>query len=175
MGQQSAVASQMKKIKGDQLIVPSNDVYEHAQSLLDPIARRAYEHFESRGGAHGHDLEDWCRAEAELLQPVNVELSDSGDALLVIADVADYRPEDLRVSVEPQSLRICGRLPAEKKLPSKPEKELSRLDGFFVSFDLPTLINSSQVSVTITQDDLLKVLLPKLMQPEVATGADMKN
>src|ERR1700722_7170577 len=109
MGQKSAVASQMKKIDGDRLIVPPSEIYEHAQSLLDPIARRAYELFESRGGAHGYDLEDWCRAEAELLQPVNVELSDSGDALLVIADVAGYRPEDLRVSVEPQSLRICGR------------------------------------------------------------------
>ena len=175
MGQKSAVASQMKKIDGDRLIVPPSEVYEHAQSLLDPIARRAYELFESRGGTHGHDLEDWCRAEAELLQPVNVELSDSGDALLVIADVAGYRPEDLRVSVEPQSLRICGRSSAGKKVPDKSEEDFRRFDGFFVSFDLPAHINSSQASANITQDDLLKVLLPKLIQPEVGAGADMKG
>lgn len=30
------------------------------------IARRAYEIFCERGGEHGHDLDDWLRAEREL-------------------------------------------------------------------------------------------------------------
>jgi hypothetical protein len=30
------------------------------------IARRAYELFETRGCEHGHDWEDWFRAESEL-------------------------------------------------------------------------------------------------------------
>jgi hypothetical protein len=30
------------------------------------IARRAYERFETRGGEHGHDQEDWFGAEQEL-------------------------------------------------------------------------------------------------------------
>ncbi len=30
------------------------------------VARRAYELFLARGGEHGHDLEDWLRAESEL-------------------------------------------------------------------------------------------------------------
>lgn len=30
------------------------------------IARRAYELFEQRGGAHGHDWDDWLSAEREL-------------------------------------------------------------------------------------------------------------
>jgi hypothetical protein len=32
----------------------------------DQIAQRAYELFEQRGCAHGDDLQDWLRAEAEL-------------------------------------------------------------------------------------------------------------
>jgi hypothetical protein len=32
----------------------------------DEIAKRAYELFLERGGAHGSDAEDWIRAEAEL-------------------------------------------------------------------------------------------------------------
>ena len=28
---------------------------------------RAYQLFEQRGGEHGHDLEDWLRAEAEVV------------------------------------------------------------------------------------------------------------
>ena len=34
------------------------------------IARRAYEIFCERGGEHGHDLDDWLRAERELCETV---------------------------------------------------------------------------------------------------------
>jgi hypothetical protein len=34
----------------------------------DDIARRAYERWEARGRQHGHEVEDWLAAEAELLQ-----------------------------------------------------------------------------------------------------------
>jgi Protein of unknown function (DUF2934) len=40
------------------------------QSLVIPtenIARRAYELFLARGGEHGHDVEDWLRAEGEII------------------------------------------------------------------------------------------------------------
>jgi hypothetical protein len=33
----------------------------------DAIARRAYELFETRGHEMGHDLDDWLRAEQELM------------------------------------------------------------------------------------------------------------
>ena len=34
------------------------------------IADRAYHLFLQRGGEHGHDWEDWLRAERELLSPI---------------------------------------------------------------------------------------------------------
>ncbi len=39
-----------------------------AESALtsDAIARRAYEIYLSRGGAHGHNIDDWLQAEREL-------------------------------------------------------------------------------------------------------------
>ncbi len=40
------------------------------------VSRRAYELFVSRGGEHGHDKEDWYRAEQELAStasPANTE------------------------------------------------------------------------------------------------------
>ncbi len=38
------------------------------ESTLDPkaVAERAYQLFQARGGEHGHDFEDWIRAEQEL-------------------------------------------------------------------------------------------------------------
>jgi hypothetical protein len=36
--------------------------------LQDAIRQRAYEIYKERGGQHGADLEDWVRAEKEVLQ-----------------------------------------------------------------------------------------------------------
>jgi DUF2934 family protein len=37
--------------------------------MRQQIAQRAYELYTARGYQHGHDVEDWLRAEAELTQP----------------------------------------------------------------------------------------------------------
>jgi len=44
--------------KGNGAAEPFNDA--------DAVARRAYEIFQSRGGNHGSDLDDWLEAEREL-------------------------------------------------------------------------------------------------------------
>jgi hypothetical protein len=39
---------------------------EKANSEQEEIRARAYELFQRRGGEHGHDAEDWLRAEEEI-------------------------------------------------------------------------------------------------------------
>lgn len=39
----------------------------------EDIARRAYEHYEERGGEPGHELDDWLRAERELQESRTIE------------------------------------------------------------------------------------------------------
>jgi len=46
-------------------IVP---VPSKAQELQQQIRQRAYELYEARDGQDGHDVEDWLRAEEEILQ-----------------------------------------------------------------------------------------------------------
>ena len=38
------------------------------QEMREQIEKRAYELFEARGAEPGHDLEDWVRAESEIVQ-----------------------------------------------------------------------------------------------------------
>ena len=45
----------------------TNDVHGRPAGLEDEIRRRAYEIWEDRGRREGKELEDWCRAEAEIL------------------------------------------------------------------------------------------------------------
>jgi Protein of unknown function (DUF2934) len=49
------------------------------ESTEDIVRVRAYQFFEERGGEHGHDVEDWLRAEAEILgkKPAAAEAKDT--------------------------------------------------------------------------------------------------
>ena len=40
---------------------------EDSNIVLEQIAKRAYELYEARGRENGHDLEDWLRAESEIM------------------------------------------------------------------------------------------------------------
>jgi hypothetical protein len=40
----------------------------------EAISRRAYTLFQAHGGEHGHDVEDWLRAEAELREGHNTDI-----------------------------------------------------------------------------------------------------
>ncbi len=53
------------------------------ESVRMQISRRAYELYLSRGGEHGHQLEDWVQAENEILTSlVERELKGSSEALI---------------------------------------------------------------------------------------------
>jgi hypothetical protein len=42
-------------------------VRQHSGNLEEAVRFRAYQLFLQRGGRHGHDLEDWLRAEGEIV------------------------------------------------------------------------------------------------------------
>jgi HSP20 family protein len=85
------------------------DLRWEMQPVQLAIARRAYELFEKRGGEHGHDWEDWFRAESELLRPVSASMSESDDRISVRANVLGFAGNELKVSVEPQRITILGK------------------------------------------------------------------
>jgi HSP20 family molecular chaperone IbpA len=72
------------------------------------IARRAYELFEARGGEHGHDREDWFRAESEAVRPISVAASKNEVQISLRASVLGVDHKELNVSVEPRRVMVFG-------------------------------------------------------------------
>ncbi len=73
--------------------VESKSVFEEFDRLYNAIARRAFELFESNGRNSGNELDDWLRAESEFLHPVKLNITESGDALAIEAQIdAIYNP-----------------------------------------------------------------------------------
>jgi HSP20 family molecular chaperone IbpA len=118
-----------------------------AQQVQLAIARRAYELFDARGRKHGHDWEDWLRAESELLRPVSVAISESHGQIRVRANVLGFADNELRVSVEPRRITILGR------------KDVSA----------PEIQGSKNVYIDLSPDTILRVVeLPGAVVPEAA-------
>ncbi len=65
-GSKQDVVEEKERASGGKIISPS---------LEEQISRRAYELYEQRGREHGHDNEDWVKAEREILQKAGDDTS----------------------------------------------------------------------------------------------------
>lgn len=150
----------------------AEDLHYEMQPVQLALARRAYELFETRGCEHGHDWEDWFRAESELLRPVSVSMSDSDDRISVRANVFGFEESELRVSIEPRCITILG-----QKEVSVTESEGGKVeyidwypDQILKLIDLATDVRP-EGSVVELQAGLLKFELPKAAKQKAETGA----
>jgi HSP20 family protein len=142
-------------------ILTSESLADRVNLMCDRITRRAYEIFDGNGHRLGHDVEDWFQAEAELLRPVSLDLTETENALELKAEVPGFTEKDLEVSVEPQRLTISGKHEA-----SKEEKKGKTLYSETSSSDilrvitLPAEVDAAKASATL-KDGILNLTLPK--------------
>jgi HSP20 family molecular chaperone IbpA len=113
-------AAVMHRMNGTELIKHSSEeIFNQFSQMHDVIARRAFEIFESHDGSPGHDLEDWLRAESELLHPVLLNVTESNGKYVVRAELPGFGGKDIEISVEPRCLAISGkRETKEEAVPS---------------------------------------------------------
>jgi HSP20 family protein len=106
-------------------------------------------------------VENWLRAESELLQPVRLEVSESDDALTVRAEVPGFNAKELEINVESRTLTITGKheTQEENKKGKTLYSERSAQEILRV-VDLPTEVDSSKVSATL-KEGILNIELPK--------------
>jgi HSP20 family protein len=150
------------------------DLRSKMQQVELAIARRAHELFEARGCEDGHDLEDWFRAESELLRPVSVTISESEDRISVRANVPGFEAHELKVSIEPRRITILGEkeLSATKTQGGKTEPTANYTDQILQVIDLAADVTAEN-AVVEWQRGLLKFELPKAAKPmaDVASAA----
>src|ERR1022692_2655408 len=83
-------------------MVQPETLLERISRIHDDIARRAYEIFEIDGGLWGNDLNNWFKAEAELLHPAHITITEENQAVNVQAEVPGFNVNELALSLDPQ-------------------------------------------------------------------------
>lgn len=131
------------------------------RDMFDSLARRAFSIFESNGSVAGRELDDWFRAENELFHPAHVEMSESGNAFTVRAEVPGFSPKDLDINVEGRRLTITGtRCSHEEHREKKMVYSETCSNKIFRVVDLPAEVNAETAKATL-KDGMLELELPK--------------
>jgi HSP20 family molecular chaperone IbpA len=84
------------------------DVFDRMNETTSLIAQRAFEIYESRGGSHGSDQDDWFMAEGELVLKLPIEYDVTESAIQLKTQVPGFEAKDLEVEVGHQRAVIFG-------------------------------------------------------------------
>ena len=163
----SQLTAVMERTDEPELVKHSTEeISNEFSQIYDVIARRAFGIFESRGRSPGHELEDWFRAESELLRPVPVNVAESDGEYIVRAEVPGFGDKDIEVIVEPLHLAISGkRETKENEQNGKMIRFEPRAERIFRVVDLPPFVDTSKVSTTL-RDGILIIDLPTTRNAE---------
>lgn len=143
------------------LFVEAEKMFERFADISKETAGKAFELFERRGGEFGHDFEDWLHAEAEVLVPVTLDVTETGDEIHIRAAVPGFKREDIALSIEGDILMLTG----ETEVRDKREDENKvftewRSNKFCRKLTLPGAVDAEKVVANL-KDGLLHLTLPK--------------
>lgn len=145
-------------------LVSAEQMLDRMNEACDAVARRAFEIFEGNGRRVGRELDDWFQAEAELLHPVHLEISETDAALTARAEVPGFTEKDIEVSLEPRRLTISGRREsaAERKTGKAIYSERC-CNQIFRAVDLPAEVDTASSAIkTVYDRGVLTITLPKV-------------
>ena len=146
-------------------LIEPQSLLDRINQLHDDIARRAFEMFQNDGGFFGKDLDNWFRAEADLLHPTHVAVTESDDTVTVHVEVPGFNANELQVSLEPRRLTVSGKRESSKEDKKKgktvyQEKCSSEL---LRGIDLPAEVDTAKTTATL-KNGVLTLAMPKSVQ-----------
>jgi HSP20 family protein len=163
-----STAVQRARARAHLRLVSSDQIFDRMRETYDAIARRAFEIFEGNGRRFGRDLEDWFRAERELLHPVHMEISETEGDLTVVVEVPGFTEKDIEIHLEPRRLTISGtRESTEEHKKGKTVYTERCSNRIFRVVDLPAQVDATNAAVQATYDKgILTITLPKPVKQE---------
>jgi HSP20 family protein len=161
MKPQQAIQTTKQQAPASPIFVEAEKLFEQMKEFSQSVARRAYRYFEARGREFGHDLEDWFRAESELMRRVPVEIKEADGQITVRAEVPGFAADEIKVSVEPQRLVISGK--SEETTEGKKEQTLLsefRSNQFCRELRLPAEVEPDKTTAVL-KDGVLELMFAK--------------
>ena len=125
-------------------------LFEEIEKGLEEVRCRAFESFEMRGRQLGHALEDWLKAEHEILGWPAAELAEKESNYELQMTLPGYDPKEVEVTATPSEIIVHANVKPEAE--SQEGKRLWSEFGpnnVYRHFDLPAPIDVEKTSATL--------------------------
>jgi len=145
--------------------VQPESLSDRVEAIHEMIAGRAYQFFEERGHQQGYDLEDWLRAESDILWPIAVDVYEFEDGMIARAQAPPLTADDIQVTVESRRIIICDKGPKEIET-GDDANPLRRLCHIIA---LPDHLDWTRAT-TMFEEGMLEISIPKTSPTEALTA-----
>ena len=143
------------------VLVEAEAMFEKLAEITKQTAAKAYDFFVERGSRFGTHLEDWLNAEAMVLRPTPVEITETADTVSIKAAVPGFKANEIEISVKDKDLILSG----ETSFEEKKEEENAfysewRSNRFFRQLTLPANVEAEGAGASL-KDGVLFMSLKK--------------
>jgi HSP20 family protein len=141
-------------------------LFQELEKQFDQVRRRAFDLFEKRGREIGHAVEDWLKAEHEVMGWPAAELSEADSKYELSMTLPGYEPKEVEVTATPSEIIVHAKLQSEKK--TGDEKCLwteFRSNDVYRRFGLPEAIDVENIKATLDKG-MLHVTAPKMSKAQ---------
>lgn len=148
------------KPKKDQAVFAPASLVEfwaRADRMTQQLAKRAFQLFEERGCENGHDLDDWFKAEAELLMPIPMKVKETAGEVRIVAEVRGFNDDEVMFNLEKSRVTIRGIKQTDSKKAKQSESEIQMIYG---SISLPAEVVPQKAHATL-KNGILEIIAPK--------------
>lgn len=141
-------------------------IFAEIARRFDAIRRRAFSLFEKRGCELGRDVEDWLKAERELMGWPAAELAEKDGAYQMQITLPGFEAKDIEVTATPSEILVHAATKEEKK-----EEKGNVLWTEFGSndvcrrFGVPNPIDVDKVTANL-ENGVLRVNAPEIAKPK---------
>ena len=152
----------IKKIKDP--TIGGHSLFEELENLFAQIRERAYSLFQQRGGSEGGDLDDWLRAERDLLWTPPADLIDKGDELRLRLAAPGFEANEIEVTALPGTIVVRAESKQEREQ-QEGEVLVSEFSSrkLYRRFDLPAPIDPEKMTAKL-EKGVLRIAAPKVEQ-----------
>ena len=153
----------IEKVDGADKTLP---IFDKIAQQFEAVQRRAFDLFEKRGEGPGHDVEDWIRAEHELLGWTAAELTEKDNAYQLQISLPGFEAKDVEVTASPTELIVHASTREDKKT-QKGEVLWTEFGSneVYRRFAVLNPINVQRVTATL-ENGLLKINAPETAKPK---------
>lgn len=130
---------------------------ERSDRITNQLAKRAFQLFEERGCENGHDLDDWFKAEAELLTPIPIKVKETAREIRVEAEVRGFNDDEVAFNLEKNQLTIQAIKQTNRDDTAHSKSEIQMVYG---SISLPFEVVTQKAHATL-KNGVLEIVAPK--------------